>query len=101
LATANWLPKEVELVAVTVGPGSFTGLRIGVTTAKAFAYAIGAEVVGVNTLDALAAQALPSPSPLWAILDAQRQELFAAKFVVSEHFNIRTELETSIIHQDR
>ena len=50
LAAADWSPKSVELVAVTVGPGSFTGLRIGVTTAKAFAYAIGAEVLGVNTL---------------------------------------------------
>jgi tRNA threonylcarbamoyladenosine biosynthesis protein TsaB len=101
LTAAEWSPKSVELVAVTVGPGSFTGLRIGVTTAKAFAYAVGAEVVGVNTLDALAVQPPPSLSPLWAVLDAQRQELFAAKFIVREHFNIRTERETSIIPQDQ
>ena len=82
LAEADWSPKSVELVAVAVGPGSFTGLRIGVTTAKTFAYAVGAEVIGVNTLDALAAQAPPSAAPLWTMLDAQRQELFAAKFIV-------------------
>ena len=40
-----------ELVALTIGPGSFTGLRVGVTTAKTFAYSVGAEVLGVNTLD--------------------------------------------------
>src|SRR6185369_14233589 len=54
LAAVGWSPKDVEMVAVAIGPGSFTGLRIGVTTAKAFAYAVGAEVIGVNTLCALA-----------------------------------------------
>lgn len=101
LAAAVWSPKSVELVVVTVGPGSFTGLRIGVTTAKAFAYAIGAEVLGVNTLDALALQSPPSPSPLWAVLDAQRQELFAAKFVVRDHLDFRTERDTFIVAQDQ
>jgi tRNA threonylcarbamoyladenosine biosynthesis protein TsaB len=99
LAVAGWKPQHVDLVAVTVGPGSFTGLRIGVTTAKAFAYAIGAEVIGVNTLAALAQQAPASESPLWTVLDAQRQELFAAKFRV-EGCVIRTECETRIVNQD-
>ena len=57
LRESDWSPDSVELVAVAVGPGSFTGLRIGVTTAKAFAYAVGAEVIGINTLVALAHQA--------------------------------------------
>jgi tRNA threonylcarbamoyladenosine biosynthesis protein TsaB len=100
LTAADWSPKSVELVAVTVGPGSFTGLRIGVTTAKAFAYAIGAEVLGINTLEALALQATPSASSLWAVLDAQRQELFAARFIFDDQFNFRTEVETCIIPQD-
>jgi len=100
LAQADWSPKSVELVAVTVGPGSFTGLRIGVTTAKAFAYAVGADVLGVNTLEALALLATPLASPLWTILDAQRQELFAARFVANDQFDVRTEVETCIIPQD-
>jgi tRNA threonylcarbamoyladenosine biosynthesis protein TsaB len=100
LAAAEWSPKSVELVAITVGPGSFTGLRIGVTTAKAFAYAIGADVMGVNTLEALALQAPRSATPLWAVLEAQRQELFAAKFIVNEQLSILTEHETCIIPQD-
>jgi tRNA threonylcarbamoyladenosine biosynthesis protein TsaB len=101
LKAADWSPKSIELVAVNIGPGSFTGLRIGVTTAKAFAYAIGADVMGVNTLESLALQSSPSASPLWTILDAQRQELFAAKFVVNEHHEIRIQCETCIMPQDQ
>jgi tRNA threonylcarbamoyladenosine biosynthesis protein TsaB len=100
LKQADWSPTSIELVAVAVGPGSFTGLRIGVTTAKTFAYAVGAEVIGVNTLEALAAQAPVSAAPLWTILDAQRQELFAAKFLVDDAGQLRAECETSIIAQD-
>jgi tRNA threonylcarbamoyladenosine biosynthesis protein TsaB len=75
--------KEVAAVAVAVGPGSFTGLRVGVTTAKAFAWAVGAAVVAVDTLDALA-EAAPRPTGdaerLWTLLDAQRGEFFVARF---------------------
>lgn len=101
LADTGWEPRSVELVAVAVGPGSFTGLRIGVTTAKTFAYAVTAEVMGINTLEALAIQAPPSAEPLWTILDAQRQELFAARFIASQDGNLKTDRETAIIAEDR
>jgi tRNA threonylcarbamoyladenosine biosynthesis protein TsaB len=81
LAQVGWEPAAIALVAVTIGPGSFTGLRIGVTTAKTLAYAVGAEVMGVNTLAVIAEQAGDGGSPVWAVMDAQRQELFAAKSV--------------------
>lgn len=75
---------QIELVAVAKGPGSFTGLRVGVTTAKALAYAWRAKLVGVNTLDAIGAQVSQptslSPKTLQVVLDAQRQELFVARF---------------------
>ena len=99
LAEVGWPPASVQLVAVTSGPGSFTGLRIGVTTAKAFAYAVGANVIGVPTLTVLASQAQPQPGPLWAILDAQRQELFAARFDVNASDNF-VEPATAIVPQD-
>jgi tRNA threonylcarbamoyladenosine biosynthesis protein TsaB len=85
LEQARWQPNEVQLVAVTQGPGSFTGLRIGVTTAKAFAYATGAEILGVDTLRVLAHQIDPARRPLWAILDAERGQLFAARFRAGPH----------------
>lgn len=80
LQAIDWPAKSIQLVSVAVGPGSFTGLRIGVTTAKTLAYAVGAELIGVNTLAVIASQTLPPAGPLWAVMDAQRQELFAAKF---------------------
>jgi tRNA threonylcarbamoyladenosine biosynthesis protein TsaB len=100
LEDTNWTPASVEVVCVAVGPGSFTGLRIGVTAAKAFAYAVGAEVVAVNTLEVLASQVPTSDAHLWTILDAQRQELFAARFVAGEDRGLCFDRETSIVPQD-
>src|SRR5271163_2151267 len=51
LAQVGWQPADIDLLAVTIGPGSFTGLRVGVATAKVFAYACGAEVLGISTLE--------------------------------------------------
>jgi tRNA threonylcarbamoyladenosine biosynthesis protein TsaB len=85
LATAGWQPRDVNLVAVTIGPGSFTGLRVGVTTAKTYAYAAGCEVLGIDTLEVLAAQVtqgVEETATLWAVLDAQRQQLFASQFCI-------------------
>ena len=80
LKQVGWAPADVQLVAVAVGPGSFTGLRIGVTTAKVFAYAVGASVLGVDTLDAIAAAAPTDCPTIWAALDAQRGEVVVEQF---------------------
>jgi tRNA threonylcarbamoyladenosine biosynthesis protein TsaB len=80
LADAGWQSRDVQLVAVTRGPGSFTGLRVGVTTAKLFAYAVGCEVLGVNTLEVIAAQAPQQAQRLVAAIDAQRQEVYLGSF---------------------
>jgi tRNA threonylcarbamoyladenosine biosynthesis protein TsaB len=100
LAQAEWKPDSIGLVVVAVGPGSFTGLRIGVTTAKTLAYATGAEIIGVNTLAVLADQAPPSPSALWTVIDAQRGELFVAKFELAENRRSFMVRDTTILGQD-
>ena len=79
LDEASWAPREIDAVVTSIGPGSFTGLRIGVTAAKVFAYAVGARAIGVNTLEIIAQQSTAS-GEIDAVLDAQRGELFAARF---------------------
>jgi tRNA threonylcarbamoyladenosine biosynthesis protein TsaB len=80
LVGVGWKPSDVELIAVTTGPGSFTGLRLGVVAAKTLAYALGAKLVGVHTLAAMAAGYRCDGGRLWTVLDAQRKELFVASF---------------------
>jgi tRNA threonylcarbamoyladenosine biosynthesis protein TsaB len=78
LREVGWQPRDVQLLAVTVGPGSFTGLRVGVTTAKTFAYATGAAVIGVDAMLVVAAQIPADETQCWATFDAQRGELVVA-----------------------
>ncbi len=78
LNRVGWKPHDVELVAVTTGPGSFTGLRIGVTTAKTFAYATGSQVLGVHTMLAIGWRVPVDAAYFSVVIDAQRHELFAA-----------------------
>jgi tRNA threonylcarbamoyladenosine biosynthesis protein TsaB len=80
LKQVGWQPGDVQLVAVSQGPGSFTGLRVGVTSAKMFAYAVGAEVLGINTLETIAAAAPDDVLLLSVVMDAQRGELAARTF---------------------
>ena len=79
LAGAGLTFADVDRIAVGLGPGGFTGLRIGVATARALAQAAGAEIVGVSTLHALASAAQPAPGQgVLAVVDARRGEVFAA-----------------------
>ncbi len=74
---------DVDVLAVTRGPGSFTGVRIGVATAKALAYALGVPLKGVSTLEAMAAAMLLEHADReWAVpaLDARRGEVFAGVY---------------------
>ncbi len=88
LQTVGWKPHDLTTIGVTIGPGSFTGLRVGITTAKTMAYALGTKIIGINTLAALAEPEMDaSPSKkgsVWALLDAQRQERFMARFATNQ-----------------
>lgn len=81
LNEVGWRPADIQLVGLTIGPGSFTGLRVGVTTAKTLAYVTGAEVLGLNTLEVIAAQCSTDSPVVWAVMDAQRSQVYAARFV--------------------
>jgi tRNA threonylcarbamoyladenosine biosynthesis protein TsaB len=77
-AGLDW--REVERLGVGTGPGSFTGLRIGVASARALAQSAGLPLVGVSTLRVLAASALASGEAVLAVLDARRDEAFVAAY---------------------
>ncbi len=68
---------SIEAIAVSLGPGSFTGLRIGMATAKGLAFGADKQMIGVSTLDGLASKCAPSPW-ICAVLDARKNEVYAA-----------------------
>ena len=74
--------ENVDLIAVTNGPGSYTGLRIGVVTAKTFAYVNDIPVIGVNTLDALAHEYLCGDQVLTVpLIDARNTRVYTACYM--------------------
>ncbi len=100
LAEVAWQATELDLVAVAVGPGSFTGLRIGVTTAKTLAYAAEAAIVGVDTLEAIACRAPSDVDTVEVVMNAERGQLFVARFAHPEDGCFRERSETRIVDVD-
>ncbi len=80
LRSAGVAMTDVDLFAVTAGPGSFTGVRIGVALVKGLAFGRGAVCCGVSTLEALAENVSPLPGLICPVMDARRGELYAALF---------------------
>ena len=77
MAEAGLAFDRLDRIAVTVGPGSFTGLRVGIAFAKGLAFALGKPTVGVGTLEALAAEGLGLVFP---VIDARRGQLYLQAF---------------------
>jgi tRNA threonylcarbamoyladenosine biosynthesis protein TsaB len=80
LGDAGWTLARLEGLAVSIGPGSFTGLRIGVSTAKGLAAGLGIPLIGIPTLDALAAALPHVADPVCPILDAKKGEVYTSLF---------------------
>lgn len=83
LAAVGRRPNDIGRIVVGVGPGGFTGLRIGLATALGLGQALGVEVVGASSLEALAhgaVEARPGSDVVVPVLDARRRELFAAAY---------------------
>ena len=76
----GWSGETVDLVAVAIGPGPFTALRIGVTAAKALAYGWGVPAVGVPTFDAIAHRHRHAHRDLAILFDARKAQVFAALY---------------------
>ena len=84
LENAGFGVGDLDGLAVTIGPGSFTGLRIGISTIKGLALALVKPVVGVSTLKALAYQCGQTPHLICPLLDARKGEVYAATYGFNE-----------------
>jgi tRNA threonylcarbamoyladenosine biosynthesis protein TsaB len=76
----HWTPRDIDHLYVSHGPGSFTGLRIGITLAKTMALATGVKIVPVPTVKVLAENAPGDAKNLIIVLDAKRDQIFTASF---------------------
>jgi tRNA threonylcarbamoyladenosine biosynthesis protein TsaB len=87
LTEQGWRPRDVHAVLVSRGPGSYTGLRVGVMSAKAFAYATGCALLALDTFAAIALQAPPGCDYLDVLADAQQDRVYFQPFVrAGEHW---------------
>src|SRR5262249_13199565 len=84
LAGRGWRPGDVEAVVIGRGPGSYTGLRVGIMSARAFAYATGCALIAVDTFAAIAAQAPLEAECLHVLGDAQQDRVYVQGFLRQE-----------------
>jgi tRNA threonylcarbamoyladenosine biosynthesis protein TsaB len=96
LKKSGYKLSDIDFFAVSTGPGSFTGLRIGLSTVKGFAYATGKPIVSVPTLEALAYNFPFCLYPVCTLLDARKKEVYAALFKWEDEGFIRLINEDSI-----
>jgi len=80
LQASGWKPNDIDEIYISIGPGSFTGLRIGITLAKTLSFATGAKIIAVPTLDVLARNSPPDARDVVIVLDAKRDQIFTARF---------------------
>lgn len=80
LARAGWRPADLDVVAVDVGPGLFTGIRAGLATAQGIAAAVGVPVVPVSAVDALALRAATGRRRIWSVVDVRKGQVAVAPY---------------------
>jgi tRNA threonylcarbamoyladenosine biosynthesis protein TsaB len=85
LEMANFGVNELDGFAITIGPGSFTGLRIGISTIKGLALAAGKPVAGISTLETLAWQCADHAHLICPLLDARKAEVYGAAYRYTEN----------------
>ncbi len=98
LKEANVVREALDAVAVSKGPGSYTGLRIGVSAAKGLCYALDIPLISVSTLEALAYQVKVDKGIIIPMLDARRLEVYSAVFS-SKHESLR-EIKAEVLNEE-
>jgi tRNA threonylcarbamoyladenosine biosynthesis protein TsaB len=100
LRKARYALGDLDGFAISLGPGSFTGVRIGVSTVKGLAYAVQKPVVGVSTLDVLASQVSPTPYLICPIIDARKGEVYSAFYRYEELSHLKRVSEYQAIQPE-
>lgn len=77
---AGWRPDDLDAVVVDVGPGLYTGIRVGIATAQGLAAAVGVPLLTAVSLDAIALRAATGRRHIWAVVDVRRGELAVASY---------------------
>ena len=89
--------QDIEAVVVAIGPGSFTGLRVGLSVAKGMAQGLQTPIIGVSSLEAMASQSPYTKYPICPIIDSRKGEVFTALFTWhNNHKVIRTQEDTCL-----
>ncbi len=78
--SAGWKPREIDVIVVDVGPGLFTGIRAGIATAQAIAASVGAPMITVSSLTALAVRAATGRRRIWPVVDIRRGQYATRPF---------------------
>lgn len=97
---ANVSIDEIDLLAVCVGPGSFTGIRIAVSTIKAISHVRNLPVIGVNSLENIAFNAMDSFKNIIAVLDAQGENVYTAEYKSSNKSEYCIVDDIDVVHID-
>ena len=95
---AHIKPSEIDAVAVSKGPGSYTGLRIGVSSAKGLCFALNKPLIAINTLKSLARQLKIENGYIVSMLDARRMEVYAA--IYNSNLELHREIKAEILTEE-
>jgi len=98
IAKAGISAQDLKAVAVSQGPGSYTGLRIGVSAAKGLCYALNIPLIAVDTMQTLASQAGVTDGKIIPMLDARRMEVYSAVF--NSDLTLEREIKAEIIDEN-
>jgi tRNA threonylcarbamoyladenosine biosynthesis protein TsaB len=96
LAESRLTMRDIDALAVALGPGSFNGLRVALATAKTLAFALEKPLIGVGTLDLIAAHQPRWPGPICALLEAGRSQVYAACYLAEERLDEQAVLVTAL-----
>lgn len=101
MESARVVTEEIQVISVAIGPGSFTGMRVGLAMAKGMAQGLRIPIIGVSSLEALAVQITYTNDPVCPIIDSRKGEVFTALFLQNDHGEmVRTREDTCLRIED-